>query len=110
MQQTTFEMEIERSVGGSRFVIGVDEVGRGPLAGPVVAVLGLAGLDRLLPVANLGGLAVGGAVALWLLIGGVVWLVFQRPLSRPVPGGIVLGLLLFAVSHAGALWAAVVGP
>lgn len=37
MQQTTFEMEIERSVGGSRFVIGVDEVGRGPLAGPVVA-------------------------------------------------------------------------
>ncbi len=69
----------------------------GLVAGPVVAVLGLAGLDRLLPVANLGGLAVGGAVALWLLIGGVVWLVFQRPLSRPVPGGIVLGLLLFAV-------------
>ena len=30
-------MEMERSVGGSRFVIGVDEVGRGPLAGPVVA-------------------------------------------------------------------------
>jgi pimeloyl-ACP methyl ester carboxylesterase len=69
----------------------------GLAAGPVVAVLGLAGLDRLLPVANLGGLAVGGAVALWLLIGGVVWLGFQRPLSRPAPGGIVLGLLLFTI-------------
>ena len=37
MQQTTFEIEQEKSAGGSRFVIGVDEVGRGPLAGPVVA-------------------------------------------------------------------------
>ncbi len=37
MQQTTFEIEQDKSAGGSRFVIGVDEVGRGPLAGPVVA-------------------------------------------------------------------------
>lgn len=69
----------------------------GLVTGPVVAVLALAGLDRLMPVANLGGLAVGGAVALWLLIAGVVWFIIQRPLTHPAPRGIVLGLLLFAV-------------
>jgi len=69
----------------------------GLVAGPVAAVLVLAALNRLAPVANLGGLAVGGAVALWLLIGGTVWLVFQRPLSRPAAGGILLGLLLFGL-------------
>ncbi len=69
----------------------------GLVAGPVTAVLVLAVLNRLAPVANLGGLAVGGAVALWLLIGGTVWLVLQRPLSRPAAGGIILGLLLFAL-------------
>lgn len=37
MQMTTFEKERERSLLGHRFVIGVDEAGRGPLAGPVVA-------------------------------------------------------------------------
>ncbi len=37
MQTTTFEKEKERMLAGHRFVIGVDEVGRGPLAGPVVA-------------------------------------------------------------------------
>ena len=37
MQHTTFEIEQTRSLGGSCRVIGVDEVGRGPLAGPVVA-------------------------------------------------------------------------
>lgn len=37
MQETTFEKERERALLGHRFVIGIDEVGRGPLAGPVVA-------------------------------------------------------------------------
>lgn len=37
MQTTTFDTERERSLLGHAFVIGVDEVGRGPLAGPVVA-------------------------------------------------------------------------
>ena len=32
-----FAMEAERMAGGARCVAGVDEVGRGPLAGPVVA-------------------------------------------------------------------------
>jgi ribonuclease HII len=37
MEQTTFEKEKERSLLGHVFVVGVDEAGRGPLAGPVVA-------------------------------------------------------------------------
>lgn len=37
MQSTTFEKEKERSLLGYQFVIGIDEAGRGPLAGPVVA-------------------------------------------------------------------------
>lgn len=37
MQMTTFDIEKLKSPDGSRGVVGVDEVGRGPLAGPVVA-------------------------------------------------------------------------
>ena len=37
MQTTTFDKEKERMLLGHRYIIGVDEVGRGPLAGPVVA-------------------------------------------------------------------------
>ncbi len=37
MQITTFDKEKERALLGHRYIIGVDEVGRGPLAGPVVA-------------------------------------------------------------------------
>ncbi|MDO8566162.1 MAG: ribonuclease HII [Candidatus Moranbacteria bacterium] len=37
MQETTFEKERERSLLGYAFVVGIDEAGRGPLAGPVVA-------------------------------------------------------------------------
>ncbi|MDP3957170.1 MAG: ribonuclease HII [bacterium] len=37
MQETTFEKERERILLGHAFVVGIDEAGRGPLAGPVVA-------------------------------------------------------------------------
>lgn len=37
MRETTFEKEREWALEGYTFVIGVDEAGRGPLAGPVVA-------------------------------------------------------------------------
>lgn len=37
MQTTTFDKERERWLEGREIVIGVDEAGRGPLAGPVVA-------------------------------------------------------------------------
>jgi ribonuclease HII len=37
MEKTTFNTERYRSLLGHRYIIGIDEVGRGPLAGPVVA-------------------------------------------------------------------------
>lgn len=37
MQETTFDKEREIASGGEFLVVGVDEAGRGPLAGPVVA-------------------------------------------------------------------------
>ncbi len=37
MQRTTFEKELKQAIAGYQYVIGIDEVGRGPLAGPVVA-------------------------------------------------------------------------
>ena len=37
MQETTFEKERERRLLGHTFIVGVDEAGRGPLAGSVVA-------------------------------------------------------------------------
>lgn len=37
MQETTFDKERELALAGHRFVVGIDEAGRGPLAGSVVA-------------------------------------------------------------------------
>ena len=37
MEQTTFEKELALTSQGEFFVVGVDEVGRGPLCGPVVS-------------------------------------------------------------------------
>ncbi len=37
MQKSTFDLEKKYSAEGCEFIIGIDEVGRGPLAGPVVS-------------------------------------------------------------------------
>ncbi|MBD1937274.1 alpha/beta hydrolase [Microcoleus sp. FACHB-68] len=55
-------------------------------------------LEGLLVV---GGLLVGGAVALWFLVGGVVWLTFLGRLPRPTLRNALLGVALFAL-----LWVA----
>ena len=65
----------------------------GLLVGPAVAAgaLGLAG--RAVALQNFGGLVVGGAVGLWLLLAGLIWLWFNRPLQRPAPAGVLLGVI-----------------
>jgi len=50
---------------------------------------------------NLGGLLVGGALGLWFLIAGLVWLGMLFPVPRPTLRQIGLGIALF-----GLLWVA----
>lgn len=59
------------------------------------AVVGL--LARFTPLSGVLGIQVGGAVALWLLIGGLIWLYFNRPVQPPALGGILLGMIFLAV-------------
>lgn len=70
----------------------------GPL--PATAVLWL--LSRLGEVGTFGGLLVGGALALWFGVLGLVWLLAGFRLTRPSGGDAVWGVVLF-----GALWLAV---
>ncbi|MGQ9491515.1 MAG: alpha/beta hydrolase [Anaerolineae bacterium] len=65
----------------------------GLLLGPAVAAAVLGLLGRFFPLQNLGGLVVGGAVGLWLLIAGLVWLALVRPSHAPAPAGLLLGIL-----------------
>jgi dienelactone hydrolase len=46
----------------------------GILLGPLLAAAALAALNRVFPVASLGGLMVGGAVSLFFFLAGLVWL------------------------------------
>ncbi len=69
----------------------------GLLAGPVAATLVVGLLSRVVPVATLLGIQVGGAVGLWLLIAGVVWLLFNRPIRRPTLREVGLGALFLAM-------------
>lgn len=73
----------------------------GLLAAPVVAGAGLLELSRHVELATLGGIQVGGAVALWFLIGGAVWLGFVGRISGLRLRNLGVGLLLFAL-----LWVA----
>ena len=67
-----------------------------PLGAAVAAVtLFLAG--RLFDVSALGGLLVGGAVGLWFLVLGLVWLAAAFRPTRPSAGDLGWGLLLFAL-------------
>lgn len=68
----------------------------GLLLGPIVAAGLLAGIGRLTPLQSFGGLLVGGAVGLWLLVAGVIWLACNRPLHAPRAAGIIWGLLFLA--------------
>ncbi len=48
MEQDLWDYEIKARDKGYRFVVGVDEAGRGPLAGPVVAAAVILSLDAVL--------------------------------------------------------------
>lgn len=68
----------------------------GLLLGPAAAAVVVGVLGRFVPLQNLGGLVVGGAVALWFLVAGLIWLVMVRPSHAPAPAGILLGVLSLA--------------
>ncbi len=72
--------------------------GLGVLAGPLAAAGLLALLNLLTPVAGLGGLQVGMAMALWFGLAGLVWLLVggQRP-GRTDRRALLLGLAMFAL-------------
>ncbi len=73
----------------------------GMIGGPFVATAALAAIATVVQVAELGGMLVAGAAALWFFISGLIWLALGFRPSRPRIAGVVLGLGLFAV-----LWVA----
>lgn len=69
----------------------------GLLAAPLVAGAALWALGQALPVETLGGLLVGAAIALWLLVAGLLWLSLQGLPARPQLVSLVGALLLFQI-------------
>ena len=63
--------------------------------GALAAALLLFGLGRLADMSSLGGLLVGGALALWFATLGLVWLLSGFRPSRPGRGDLLWGLALF---------------
>uniref|UniRef100_B8HVH3 Serine aminopeptidase S33 domain-containing protein n=1 Tax=Cyanothece sp. (strain PCC 7425 / ATCC 29141) TaxID=395961 RepID=B8HVH3_CYAP4 len=69
---------------------------------PIVAITGLVLLSRWINLEDLGGVQVGGAIGLWLLLAGLTWLGVLARLPRPTLRMIGSGIVLFGV-----LWVAV---
>jgi dienelactone hydrolase len=67
----------------------------GLLLAPLVASSALALISRAGEIQNLGGLVVGGAIALWFLIAGAVWLGILSYLPRLTLRAVGLGIALF---------------
>ncbi len=62
---------------------------------PVAAALGLQQINEVVEIQTLGGIQVGSAVALWLLIAGLVWLAFQGRLPKPQGPSLARGGVIF---------------
>lgn len=73
----------------------------GLLLAPVVASGFLTLVSRVGEIQSLGGLMVGGAVGIWFLVAGIVWLGILFRLPRPTVRAVALGLGFF-----GLLWVA----
>jgi len=67
----------------------------GLVLAPVVAVLGLQRLNEVVEIQTLGGIQVGSAIALWLLLAGMVWLLLQGHLPRPQIPSFIRGSIIF---------------
>ena len=67
----------------------------GLAVGALVAAAALFLAGRLFDAGRLGGLLVGGALGLWFLAAGLVWLLSGFRLSRPVAADVAWGGLLF---------------
>lgn len=68
----------------------------------IVPTAGLVLLDRAIDLKTLGGVQVGGAVAVWFLIAGLIWLIILRQVPRLSLRAVILGMGVFAI-----LWLAV---
>lgn len=62
---------------------------------PVVAALSLQRMNEFIEIQTLGGIQVGSAIALWLLIAGAVWLAFQGRLPKPQGASLARGGVIF---------------
>ncbi len=69
----------------------------GLLIAPFTASGILALLNLIIPVSDLGGMLIGGALALWFMVCGLVWLVIGFRVPRPTSRGLLLGGGLFAL-------------
>ncbi|MBE9010465.1 alpha/beta fold hydrolase [Pseudanabaenaceae cyanobacterium LEGE 13415] len=74
----------------------------GLLLSSTVPTAGLVLLDRITDLQTLGGIQVGGAVALWFLIAGLLWLAVLRQIPQFNLRKLLLGIGVFTV-----LWIAV---
>ena len=63
---------------------------------PIAAALGLQQLNEVVEIQTLGGIQVGSAVALWLMIAGLVWLSAQGRLPKPTLPSLARGGVIFA--------------
>ncbi len=73
----------------------------GLLVAPLVASSVLTLLSRVGEIQSLGGLMVGGALGIWFLVAGIVWLGILFHLPRPTIRAVGLGVAFF-----GLLWVA----
>lgn len=64
--------------------------------GALAAVAVVALLGRLTDISALGGMLVGGALAVWFLVLGLVWLLSGFRVPRPTGRDVLWGLVLFA--------------
>lgn len=68
---------------------------------PLAAIIVLTLISRAIEIQSLGGLLVGGALGIWFLVAGTVWLAIISCLLRPTLRALGLGVALFIL-----LWVA----